>query len=169
MLRSTSILSWNINGKVSDKIRILTQLLKEYDIICLQEHFLSADKRELIKISSDCIVFFSPAKITAACGRPSGGLAILTRLPCKLIEVYPHILVVSYLNTSIMNVYLPTNYCKETTDAKFMGTCKKLCKLIMKNAKSAAVTCLILIGDFNCDLTDKILSRKQLIWSSIPP
>ena len=168
MLRSTSILSWNINGKVSDKIPILTQLLKEYDIICLQEHFLSADKRELIKISSDCTVFFSPAKITAAYGRPSGGLAILTRLPCKLIEAGDHILEVSHLNTSIMNVYLPTNYRNEKSEAKFMGACKKLCKLIKKNAKSA-VTRSILIGDFNFDLTDKTLPRSQLLWSSIPP
>jgi hypothetical protein len=86
MLRSTLILSWNIKRKVSDKIPIFTQLLKEFDIICLQEHFLSADKREFIKISSDCTVFFSLAKIKAACGRPSGGLVILTSLPYKLTE-----------------------------------------------------------------------------------
>ena len=113
-------------------------------------------------------MFFSPVKITAACGRPTGGLSILTRLFCKLIEPGDHILAVSFMNTSIMNLYLPTNYCYEKSDAKFTGACKKVSKLIKKNAKSAVMHS-ILIDDFNCDLTYKTLPRSQLFRSSISP
>ena len=133
MTHPISVLTWNINDKVDDKIPILIQLLKKYDVMCLQEHFLSTDKKELLKISPNFFVFLSSAIYTAAHGRPLGGLAIMTTLTCNQIEI----LAISCLDILIINIYLATNYRNENSDSKFLSACKKVCQLVKKVEKSS--------------------------------
>ena len=89
-------------------------------------------------------------------------------LTCNEIESGEHIFAVSCLDILIINIYLPTNCRNENSDSKFLSTCKKVCRLVKKVEKSSDSR-VIIIGDFNCDLTNKTLPRSQLLWSSIPP
>lgn len=57
-----SVLSWNVNGSLSAKITVVEQLYLTKEIICIQEHFLSADNMKLLDIIPSHVFHFVAAK-----------------------------------------------------------------------------------------------------------
>jgi exonuclease III len=102
------ILSWNINGKVTDRILILSQLLQSHDLVLIQEHFLPEERQSLLPLFSDFNLLFRSA-IVRLRDRPSGGLAILSRFPCKLLAETDYFIAAKLENHVVINDYLPKN------------------------------------------------------------
>ena len=76
MNRELSLITWNINGNVINKLPILENLIRNHNIVCLQEHFLINEGTELLNIGDSIDLFAFGAKSSGS-GRPSGGIAIL--------------------------------------------------------------------------------------------
>jgi exonuclease III len=108
--RLLSVMSWNINGGVLDKLPALEKLCESYSVICLQEHFLTDMNSQLLCLSSSVTVHLSPAKRLKAKGRPSGGLAVLTTCQSGLLEMCDCYLAITVDDLIIVNLYLPSNY-----------------------------------------------------------
>ena len=150
------------------KITVLEQLCLTEEIICLQEHFLSNDSRNIFDALPSHMVHFVPAKKPKKRGRPSGGLATLIsgHINSELFASSNHFLAVRVGETVIINVYLPTDYRDDCSEMKFALACKELGKCM--NKISASHLHWILLGDFNCDISKSESSRSALLLSLIP-
>ena len=78
-----SVMSWNINGGILDKLPVLEKLCKSFSVI--QEHFLTGLNSQLLCPSSNVTVHLSPARRFKAQGRPSGSLAVLANLSIRIV------------------------------------------------------------------------------------
>jgi exonuclease III len=72
------IVTWNINDGVLSKLPLLENLANKFDIVCVQEHFLSAEGLQLLQLNENVNVFGIPSRRSGR-GRPSGGVAIIVR------------------------------------------------------------------------------------------
>ena len=160
------IVSWNINGKVLPKHHLLSELCLRFDVVGLQEHFLSSDSRQLLEFTSSHNLFFHHAKSTR--GRPSGGLALMIRkeLLGNLVAKSDSFLAVKVSNVVIFVVYFPTNYRNDMSERKFSLTCTSIAKLVSKY-EDEGLSCL-LFGDFNCELSDPENNRSQILLHACP-
>ena len=161
-----SVMSWNINGGILDKLPVLEKLCESFSVICIQEHFLTDLNSQLLCPSSNVTVHLSPARRFKAKGRPSGGLAVLTTCQSELLEMCDCYLAVTVDNLVIVNLYLPTNYRDEASERKFAIACRKVAKLLKKIEKMNRKC--ILIGDFNCDLLENSSARAETFLSILP-
>ena len=168
MAWALSLLSWNINGKVVDKGLVLSELLSTNEIIFLQEHFLSDERKNLLSISQNSYLLFHPAKMNKSRGRPSGGLAIISQFSINFLESNDHFIAAEFSDLICIDVYLPTNYCSLQSENKFINACKKLASFV-KGVSKCPNAWVLIAGDFNCDLTDSSSPRTQLLLNSLPP
>ena len=112
------IFSLNCSG-ISNKIPIIRDICHHYDLIFLQETWLTPDNINFLDIAHDDFCSYSMSAVNLdrpLVGRPYGGLSVLWRrslsLKCsiKLYDV-PRILGTNLENNSrkllILNVYLP--------------------------------------------------------------
>lgn len=159
------VLSWNIQG-IGKKMVAIESLMKEYTIICLQEHMLDSDHINILKVSSSFNVHSVAATRSSDVGRPRGGIATFIRTDIKSEVVFQTecILAVQVGDFVIINVYLPTNYRNVISERKYAMACAKLGSFIY----SLRLKYLI-CGDFNCDLKSQDDSLGALLLNSIPP
>ena len=76
MSASVSVISFNMNG-TKDKDLIIDELIGSYDLVCLQEHLLTASSLNFLRRSQHHTASLSPAKVTG--GHRSDGLACVFR------------------------------------------------------------------------------------------
>lgn len=158
-----------MNGKVLDRIPLLTDLSKEYNCICIQEHFLTDDSVNLLKFSSDMHYLVQPARRSGTRGRPSGGLAIITRSnsgPPVCVEQNEWFQAAKMHGVFFVNVYLPTNYNDIASEKKFAKACQKLGKCLLSLVQKSCP--VIILGDFNCNLDDHSCPRAVLLLNALP-
>ena len=123
---SLSVISWNINGGILDKLSVLGKLCESFSVICVQEHFLTDLNSQLLYPSYNVTVHLSPAKRFKAKGSSTGRLAVLTTCQSELFEMCDCYLAVTVDNLVIVNLYLPTNYRDEAFERKFSIACRKV-------------------------------------------
>jgi hypothetical protein len=76
------LLSWNINGSFTNKLSVLQSLSSSYNVIFLQEHFVT--KHGINILTLDGMTSYSvPARKLNNRGRPSGGLVIFVKLALR--------------------------------------------------------------------------------------
>ena len=158
-----AVLSWNINGGLLVKIPVIKGLLSNCDVLCLQEHFLTSHSLGLLKIDNNFTSYSVPAKRSASSGRPSGGIAMLVRTSCRssIFDSCDFFLAVRVKEYVIVNVYLPTDYRNDRSEFLFTSACEKLGSCLSKIRLLGK--CCIIIGDFNCNLTDASLLRTSIL------
>ena len=81
MSESVSLVSFNING-TKNKDLTIDELYSKFDIVCFQEHLLTATRVNFLCRSSAHFVFTTNAKSTF--GRPSGGLSMYYKTKAQL-------------------------------------------------------------------------------------
>lgn len=118
------VVSWNMNGGILAKLPLVEQLVQEYDVVCLQEHFLTTEGLQLLEVNDSSSVFSVPAKRSGR-GRPSGGISILVRrsLNPSLYKQSDFFLGVRIADTALFCVYMPTDYRDDESDARFNVAC----------------------------------------------
>lgn len=166
-ISSLKVISWNMNGNLRDKVPIIKQFAKDHDIVCIQEHFLSKDSLDCIKFSDKHRFFIREAKSSCR-GRPSGGIAIVIKdhISAKLVEQQDSFIAVDVYGIVLICVYLPTNYKNDRSERKFNLSCEKLAKCVLRIKQSGHE--YLIIGDFNCDLTDTDSPRTQIALGVLP-
>ena len=160
---------WNMNGKVLEKLPFLRDLSTKYDLICLQEHFLTEASVNLLKFSPDRHYIIQPARKFGNHRRTSGGLAIISKsgpLPPACLQQSEHFQLIKCGDFIVANVYLPTNYNNIVSEQKFPIACKTLGISIKKVLRVGLP--LVILGDFNCNIEDSSNSRAQVLLSSLP-
>ena len=153
-------LSWNINGSFTNKIPILDVVFEQNEVVCLQEHFVTSRSKSILSFNSSVSVYSVSAKQLSGKGRPSGGIATFVRstLRSSVFEVNDNFLAIRVEGCVFINVYLPTNYHDERSERAFTYSSDKLGQCINR-IRSLSLQC-ILVGDFNCDLNEPLLSRS---------
>ena len=162
-----SIVSFNING-TRGKDFFIDDLYVNYDVVCLQEHLLTAFSENFLRRSSDHVVFVRPAKITR--GRPSGGLACVFKKNISgaspvLFQSDDTFLAVRLGNVVLINVYLPYNDRSIRSLQNFSCACNGLKTLIQKISDNGLH--FVIAGDFNTDLVSDNVRNGQL-FDSLP-
>ena len=137
-----------------------------YAFVCLHEHFLSCDRLALIELPT-ALVTVSPAAFHRQNrGRPSEGLAVLSKCQLQTLEVSESFVAVTFNDLAGINVYLPTNYGDQVFEACFTSACQGLAKFAKKALRSFH-RCVI-TGDFNSDLTRSECPQSETIISMLP-
>ena len=72
---------------MSQKLPLIETLVQNNGVVCLQEHFLSTKRLSLLKVQNVASTAISISIRRKSRGRPSGGLAILSRFQVQTIEV----------------------------------------------------------------------------------
>ena len=151
------IFSLNCMG-VGNKLPVLRDICHNYDLICLQETWLTPDNLNFLDtVSGD----FCSHSISAVCldqpliGRPHGGLSILWRrslgLKCS-IKLYedPRILGINLGNSTqnilILNIYLP--YFSQENYDNYLNYVGKISSIIQDHDHND----IMIIGDFNANI-----------------
>ena len=163
---SLSVSSWNINGGVLNKLALLEKMVEKHDIVCIQEHFLLPNRKNILQISRANSTLIYPASLQKRKGRPSGGLAVLSKYKFECLRSEDRFLGVSSNGLAIVNVYLPTNYSDQASEVRFNNACRKLAKYV-KQLLHSFPRCLI-IGNFNCDLSNDRCPRAQILKTMLP-
>ena len=111
--KTLKIVSWNINGKVLSKHQLLSELCLLFDMVSLQEHFLSSDSRQLLEFTSVYDLLFHHAK--SHLDTPSGYLTMMIRkdLLGNLVANSDSFLAVKVSTVVIFIVFFPTNYLND--------------------------------------------------------
>ena len=91
-----------------ENLTIESQLLQSCDLLLIQKHFLSEDRKSLLLLFSTFHLLFHSA-IVGQRGRPSCSLAILSRFPCKLLAETDYFIAAKLENHVVINDYLPKN------------------------------------------------------------
>ena len=149
---SMSLGTYNLHGW-NQGSPYLRELLLEYDVICVQEHWLgSHDGHKLINLNDDftVIVSFAVDYILGngvLKGRPFGGVAIFIRNAIinelKIVYKNDRVIVVQLNNILICNVYMP---CSD--NELFISVLGSLSDVVISNNEQCDHC--ILSGDFNC-------------------
>jgi len=152
MSELVSLVSFNING-TKNKDLTIDELYSKFDIVCFQEHLLTATSVNFLRRSSAHFVFTTNAKSTF--GRPSGGLACIIKQ--KLSFLSPscyfsdeHLLAIRLGKTVLINTYLPHDGKNMTSLNKFSKECSSLKTLLQSISKNGYE--FIIIGDMNTDV-----------------
>lgn len=147
--------SYNLHGFNQGK-SLLVELMKDNNIICVQEHWLpSAEFHQLEVISDGFVTYAVSAMDVPMCksilkGRPFGGLGIyvakdiacFTKLVCKS----SHFIILIIGNTLLCNLYLPSNDLD-----KFKFAMDDLTYALKGLVYGNAIFC----GDLNCSHISK--------------
>ncbi|XP_065583954.1 uncharacterized protein LOC136042989 [Artemia franciscana] len=110
-----------------------------------------------------------PARRSGTRGRPSGGLAIITRSnsgPPVCVEQNEWFQAAKMHGVFFVNVYLPTNYNDIASEKKFAKACQKLGKCLLSLVQKSCP--VIILGDFNCNLDDHSCPRAVLLLNALP-
>ena len=160
-ISNISLISWNINGNFSERSLVVDQFVNKYNVICLQEHFITEAGINLLNLWPSYSVFSVPAKRSSPRGRPSGGIATLVsnRLACEVYENSDNFLAIRLDNLLVINVYLPTDYRDDKSDSAFAISAAKLARCL-KKAERESLECII-VGDFNCNLEVDISAQNS--------
>ena len=154
--RTCRLCSYSYNS-VRKKVDIIRMILKDCDILVLQETLLLAEDSYIIDIidcNFDSIIM--PSKCPASNeGRPSGGLAILCRRKLnfivEIVSLHDNYMIVNiqFDSTSIVliNVYLPVDQKDIESSIEDSQTIGEI-KASISDLSTDDVICL---GDFNAD------------------
>jgi hypothetical protein len=118
-----------MNGKVPVKLPFLSDLSTKYDLIHLQEHFLTEASVNLLKFSPDHHYIIQPARKYSTHGRPLGRLAIISNsgpLFPACLQQSEDLNFIRCWDFIVANVYFPTNYTTIILEQKFAIACKRL-------------------------------------------
>ena len=168
-----NVISYNCQSAKANS-EVIAKLLKECDILLLQETFLlDINKHILDNIDADFSTAHTSAvrKIDQFYGRSSGGLAILWRKTCKM-KVFP-----VYYNDRIMgikiefgeisylliNIYLNCDYGSIESLIDYKDNLAKLANFI----NSEIYDEVLIAGDFNCDPSKGRFFSELEAFSSI--
>ena len=156
------VVSWNMNGGVLAKLPLVEQLVQEYDVVCLQEHFLTTEGLQLLEVNDSSSVFSVPAKCSGR-GRPSGGISILVRrsLNPSLYKQPDFFVGVRIADTALFCVYMPTDYRDDESDARFNVACGQICGAV-DGCVTQKLSCIV-TGDMNCNLCDNSPRTQVLV------
>ena len=156
------VVSWNMNGGVLAKLPLVEQLVQEYDVVCLQEHFLTTEGLQLLEVNDSSSVFSVPAKRSGR-GRPSGGISILVRrsLNPSLYKQSDFFVGVRIADTALFCVYMPTDYRDDESDARFNVACGQICGAV-DGCVTQKLSCIV-TGDMNCNLCDNSPRTQVLV------
>ena len=85
---SIPLLSWNINRGVLNKLALLEKIIEKYDIAFIHGYFSLPGCKNTLQISRSNFTLIYPASLPKLNGRPSGGLAALSKhkFECLLSE-----------------------------------------------------------------------------------
>ena len=154
--RMCRLCSYNCNS-VSKKVDIIRMILKDCDILVLQDNLLMAEDSYFIHgidYNFDSIIM--PSKCPASNeGRPSGGLAILWRRKLNfIVEILSlqdsyMIINIQFDSTSIVliNVYLPVDKRDIESSIEHSQTIGE----IIASISDLSTDDVICLGDFNAD------------------
>ena len=154
MSSSVRFLSWNINGSFVSRLPVLNGFRANYNVIFIQEHFLTKYSVNLLKLQ-ESLSYYVPAQQRKNRGRPSGGPGTFVCVPLRSSPLAPsdHFLAVRVEGCVFINVYLPTDYCCDESERRFIISCEKLGSCLDK-VKRLGLSCVV-AGDFNCNLTER--------------
>lgn len=152
-----SFVSYNCHG-FNNGLSYLPVLLDSFDVVLLQEHWLSDS--ELVKLSFDDFVTNAVSGFDNSVlvhGRPYGGCAILYRR--NLVSAIKQVktpsrrfcaIKIDCHNTTILliNAYLPTDYRSASATELLRETLGDLCGFISTHSHDI----LIIAGDWNTDM-----------------
>lgn len=157
---SAKIISLNLNG-FGDKQHVLQSMLRDLDILCLQEHHLLDHSTSLLSsLSQQFKCFISPATPTG--GRPSGGVCIFIRenIPVSVFAVNRYFVAVRIPGIIVFSCYLPTNYHTIDSDFDFNFACLELSRFV---AKVPSDFQWLICGDFNCNIAISDVRSSALL------
>ena len=161
MAAQINCVSFNMHG-FNQGVQELSCLCESFDVICVQEHWLTADNFSKLKVNDDFVIYATTAMNTKIAkgilsGRPFGGVAILVRkcfaLSAKLLFSSDRVIVCSLFELIICNTYLP---CTSVVDR--IGICADTLSTISICCEEHAASSIIVCGDLNCDFhnSDKV-------------
>ena len=144
-----------------DIIRELTDC--KYDIIFLQETFITEDKMGILDFIDEryeCIgvpATYSEKVLTSNAGRPEGGMAILWRTASKFkvnkIIIEDNFMVFNFsvgnISIVIVNVYMNSDLWEVETLNRYLESLSKLEDIL----EAIAFDSIYYVGDFNADPT----------------
>ena len=162
-----SILSYNMHGFNQGEAFLTDACLSNnYDIIFIQEHWLSSDNlNKLSNINSEYIVFGNSAmsKSTASdvlYGRPFGGTASLVRRclvsNCRKMFIGERVVALSICNSLFVNMYLPCDDGTVTSNDIVIETLAVIADLLNQHDYDY----IFIGGDLNVNLNS---GRKNTI------
>lgn len=146
--------SLNTHGFSSNRI-FISELVKAYDIVAIQEHMCANEKKlNRLLVEKSTQIFYTPAKRDGKRGRFSGGLVFLVKddLYCEHEPINKNISILKINKLSIFNIYLPhfvDNNSSNTQEYDILvGTITNLVEKHQQLGKE-----VIIFGDFNTDFT----------------
>ncbi len=158
-----SFVTYNLHG-FNQGVHYLQELLLKYDIVCVQEHWLSSvDEGSLSNLNSDFLMVASYAVDNVLGkgilkGRPYGGVAIFVRSSIiqnfEIICKSDRVIVLKLNNILVCNVYMPCN-----DDELFNCTLGLICDAIIN--RSVDVNYWLVLGDFNLKF-----NKPNSIWET---
>lgn len=143
------ICSYNIYG-LNQGVGLLPDLLNDFDIVCVQEHWLAPDSLfRLNELNCNCIVFSSSAmshKVSSNIryGRPFGGVATFVKSAfaqiARMVHKSDRYIIISLGDLIIVNLYMPCNNDDEYEEV--LGDI---------SVHLAGCTNIVVCGDFNIE------------------
>ena len=129
-----SIFCRNVYGHNAAKLDYIKNLCLAYNIVCVQEHWLTTDNFGLFQSVPNKSVHIHEAKRFSARGRPSGGLAIVVdeSIDCRKLESCDFYIAVEFPGPSavtLINVYLPTNMNTDHSEKRYAEACCRIGRL----------------------------------------
>ena len=151
------VISYNCQS-VRSNFEIISKLLRDCDILFLQETFLTDVNKDILDtINIDFSSAQTPAirKIDQFFGRSSGGLAILWKKSCeaKIFPIYCNDrimaikLVMGESSYLLINIYLNCDYGNNESLIEYKNNVAQLANFI----NTEVYDDIVIAGDFNCD------------------
>ena len=155
-----SILTFNMHGfNQGETFLVETCGSLLYDVICVQEHWLSTDNiSKLAGISEDYIVFGQSAMSAETAsgvlyGRPYGGVAIFLKrthlMLAKSVLINDRVAAISVGNFLCVNVYLPCDDGSTNSYDLLLEILAEINNLFTEKKYEA----IVIAGDYNTNLT----------------
>ena len=143
---SMRCLTLNSNFGLVQKPSVFDELQSKHDVICSQGYLLS----QLSVSHFETTCYATPAKQNSADGRPSGGLVtyVNSTLRSMFVDSSDCYLAIKVDNVFIYNVFLLTDYPKNTSERLFAPASEKLCRNI-SSIISSNLVCLIVAELFH--------------------
>ena len=179
-----SIASYNSNGLGTGRIEYIQRLIKDYDIVFLQEHWLFDDaigdledklNKNNSNHSNDVSVYgvSGMEPNTMLCGRPYGGVAFLWKrnLKCHVIPVPTGSrriacvdIVFNDIHVLMFNVYMPTD---EVSNDISLAEYESVLNVISETCSERNSDGILIGGDLNVDFTRVRSTHLQKLKSFI--
>ena len=178
-----SIATYNLHG-LNQGLPLLHELVKQFDVICIQEHWLSSDQFYKLESLSPDFTSFNKSAMDKVCaddilrGRPFGGTSILvhSRLAncAKYLASEANFIIVKVCDIILVNMYLP---CRSNTQ-DYQNVLCDIFTSVGTTLDAYPDIAVVLAGDFNCclnrndratstHLTDKSRESMRLLISRL--